>query len=134
MYREFRFDWTHSLLYLHLGALLLSLSDWLGFLRNDQTCDEIIFDSFGNITQGFLLKFQYTAYPPSAMSSPPSDLSLNPSEGFDNDQIILLWLEAMVAARCPPFDKIWKEAMDALQRVAAEQTAHQDSQQKAGGG
>ncbi|PQE11028.1 hypothetical protein CJF31_00000759 [Rutstroemia sp. NJR-2017a BVV2] len=62
------------------------------------------------------------------MSSPASDLSLNSSEGFENDYIILLWLEAMVTEGCPPFDNRWKEAMEALQRMAAEQNSQQNSQ------
>ncbi|PQE25622.1 hypothetical protein CJF30_00000325 [Rutstroemia sp. NJR-2017a BBW] len=61
------------------------------------------------------------------MSSPASDLSLNPSEGFENDYIILLWLEAMVTEGCPPFDNGWKEAMEALQRIAAEQNSQNNS-------
>jgi NADH:ubiquinone oxidoreductase subunit B-like Fe-S oxidoreductase len=64
------------------------------------------------------------------MSSPASDLSLNSSEGFDNDYAILRWLEAMVTEGCPPFDDMWKQAMEALQRVAAEQKSQQRTQQK----
>ncbi|KAF5875204.1 uncharacterized protein Bfra_003657 [Botrytis fragariae] len=37
------------------------------------------------------------------MSSAPSDLSLNPDQRYDNDQIIMAWIAALVAAGCPPF-------------------------------
>lgn len=37
------------------------------------------------------------------MSSAPSDLSLNPDQRYDNDQMIMAWIAALVAAECPPF-------------------------------
>ncbi|KAM3153275.1 hypothetical protein ABEW05_006322 [Botrytis cinerea] len=41
------------------------------------------------------------------MSSAPSDLSLNPDQRYDNDQMIMAWIAAMVAAGCPPFALVY---------------------------
>ncbi|EDN94458.1 predicted protein [Sclerotinia sclerotiorum 1980 UF-70] len=37
------------------------------------------------------------------MSSAPSDLSLSPDQRYDNDQMIMAWIAALVAEGCPPF-------------------------------
>lgn len=37
------------------------------------------------------------------ISSAPSDLSLDPDQSYDNDQMIMAWIAALVAAGCPPF-------------------------------
>ncbi|KAJ8062474.1 hypothetical protein OCU04_009007 [Sclerotinia nivalis] len=42
------------------------------------------------------------------MSSAPSDLSLSPDQRYDNDQMIMAWIAALVAEGCPPFAVTFK--------------------------
>lgn len=88
-----------------LGSWLWPLS--LGFLRRSsrlrclRCVDEFLI--FLHPIYIYISIYRITMPVATTMSSAPSDLSLDPDQSYDNDQMIMAWIAALVAAGCPPF-------------------------------